>query len=367
MHGRFGFGGGGELSRSGRDRGELALGLVPGDQARIDVGRASHGGGVAEPAGHVLDAGGDDPLAGPVGGGGLGPGQQQRHQHGGVPGPELLGREVRPGPVGDVTADVVGVQRAPGAVLLPGEQLLQVVGGLGQRPHGGQDGPVADGDLPPLALLGHVVEPDPGPAHGHVPLLQRGRAVVVVQLGVPFPADAEQAQVEQAHGAGRHPVPVQVPAAHVPQGRLAQPGQRQREPEHVRELLLVPVLAPPVVVAVLGPVPAIDPGGLDVAERVGRDPHLLPRGRQDQGADPLERFRRGDRRAGRIPVGEAVRGLLPGDARPARITAMQPGHGGLVRALRRRRDGRRRRAGAGHRSAPLGGYGPPWPTVPCRP
>jgi hypothetical protein len=269
VHGRFGFGGGGQLGRAGRDRGQHAVGLVLGDQAGVDVGRAGHGGGVTEPAGHALDAGGDDPLAAPAGRGGIGAGQQQGHQHGGVPGPELLGREVRPGPVGDVAADVVRVQRAPGAVLLPGEQVVQVVTGPGQGPDGRPDRLVGDGDLPPLALLGDVVEPHTVPAHGHVPLFQRGDPVVVVQLGVPLAADAEQAQVDEADRGGGHPVPAQVPVAQVRHGGLAQRRQSQREPEHVVELLLVPVLAPPVVVAVLGAAPGVDAGGLDVAQRIG--------------------------------------------------------------------------------------------------
>jgi hypothetical protein len=269
VHGQFGFGRGGQLGRPGRNRGQRPVGLVPGDQPGVDVGGSGHGGGVAERAGHALDAGGDDPLAAPAGRGRIGAGQQQRHQHRGVPGPELLGREVRPGPVGDVAADLAGVQRVPGAILLPGEQVVQVVIGPGQGPHGRPDRLVGDGDLPPLALLGDVVEPHPVPAHGHVPFFQRGDPVVVVQLGVALAADAEQAQVEQPHRGRGDPVPAQMALAQVGHGGLAELRQGQGEPEHVVELLLVPVLTPPVVVAVLGAAPGVDAGGLDVAQRVG--------------------------------------------------------------------------------------------------
>ena len=211
--------------------------------------------------------------------------------------------------------------------MLPGEQLVQVVTGPGQGPHGGPDGLVGDGDLPPLALLGEVVEPHAVAAHGHVPLLQRGHPVVVVQLGVALAADAEQAQVDEAHRGRRHPVPAQAAPVQVVQGLLAQPGQGQGEPEHVRELLGVPLLAPPVVVAVLGPAPGVDPGGLDVTPRVGRDPHVAPGGREHQRGDPPQRARIGDQRAGRVPVPETVRALLAGEAGAARVAAGQPGHG----------------------------------------
>src|SRR5260370_18187956 len=52
---------------------------------------------------------------------------------------------------------------------------------------GGQDYFVSDGDRPALALLGDVVEHHAITRHCHVPLLQRGRAVVMVQLGILSP------------------------------------------------------------------------------------------------------------------------------------------------------------------------------------
>ena len=92
---------------------------------------------------------------------------------------------------------------------------------------------------------------------------------MVIQLGVLLPADAEQAEVDQADRGGGHPVTIEMPAAQIPHGGRPQRGQRAGEAEHVRELLGVALLAPHLVIPVLGPAAAVDAGGLDVTERVG--------------------------------------------------------------------------------------------------
>ena len=124
------------------------------------------------------------------------------------------------------------------------------------------------GDLPVLALLGDVVELDPVAGHPHVPLLQRRGAVVVIELGVPLAADPEQPEVDQPDDASGHPVAVEVTSLQVGLGGGAQAGQRAGEAQDMGELLHVPLLAPQLVVAVLGPAPAVHPGRLDVAERI---------------------------------------------------------------------------------------------------
>jgi hypothetical protein len=93
----------------------------------------------------------------------------------------------------------------------------------------------------------------------------------------------------------------------------------------VRELLGVPLGTPERVVAVLPAAAAVDAGGLDVAERVGRDPDVAPRRRDGQLADAPQLVR--GRHAGpvRVAVGEAaVDGHAP-DAGTVDVAADEAG------------------------------------------
>jgi hypothetical protein len=75
------------------------------------------------------------------------------------------------------------------------------------------------------------------------------------------------------------------------------------------------------VVAVLLAAGFIDAGRLDVTERVGADPYLLPGGRDRQLADPGQGFLVGDPLTARVAVGETAAVAAP----------LDPG-GGAVRA-----------------------------------
>src|SRR5207248_5189623 len=78
------------------------------------------------------------------------------------------------------------------------------------------------------------------------------------------------------------------PAAHVARDPPAQPGQGLGELDHAAVLVLVPDLAPAVVVAVLLAPARVPAGGLDVPTRTGADPDLGPRRRDGQPANALE-------------------------------------------------------------------------------
>ena len=73
----------------------------------------------------------------------------------------------------------------------------------------------------------------------------------MVEVGVPFLADAEQAKVDQPDHAGHNPVAGQAAVPQVLRGGRPQSGQRAGEPEHVPELLGVALLPPELVVEVL--------------------------------------------------------------------------------------------------------------------
>ena len=144
---------------------------------------------------------------------------------------------------------------------------------------------------------------------------------MMVQLGILLAPDAEQAEVDQPDGAGHDTVPVEAAALQVLQGGRPQRRERAGEPQHVSKLLGVSLLSPQLVVAVLGPASAVHAGGLDVSQRVRRDPDVRPGGRDRQRADAPQRLGVRDIRARRVAVPETFPGLEPGDARTAQITA----------------------------------------------
>ena len=88
---------------------------------------------------------------------------------------------------------------------------------------------------------------------------------MVIELGVLLPADPEQAEIDQPDRGRGHALAVEVVAAEIGHYGRPQPGQRAGEPQHVPELLGVALLAPHLVIAVLGPAPAVDARSLDVA------------------------------------------------------------------------------------------------------
>jgi hypothetical protein len=159
---------------------------------------------------------------------------------------------------------------------------------------------------------------------------------VVIELGVPLPADPEQPEVDQAHHGRGHAVTVDGAATEIRHRGRAQRGQRVGEPEHVRELLDVTLLTPYLVVPVLGPAPAVDAGGLNVAQRIGRDPDVLPGWRDAKSAEAAKCLGTRDLQAGGIVIPEVAGDPLPGDPRTVRVAADQPRDRGGIRGRGRR-------------------------------
>ena len=102
----------------------------------------------------------------------------------------------------------------------------------------------------------------------------------------------------------------------------------------MRELQGIALLAPERVVQVLGAALAVHAGCLDVAQRVGRDPDVLPGGRDPQRADALQGLRGRDQRPRLVQVPEAVLASLPDHAGMARVTAYQARDGGGRRRVK---------------------------------
>jgi len=103
----------------------------------------------------------------------------------------------------------------------------------------------------------------------------------------------------------------------------------------VLELLRVALLAPQLVVAILGPAPAVDAGGLDVTQGLGGDPDVLPSGRNRQRADAGQGLGVSDIRARGIVVPDARTGPDPGDPGAVWVAAEQPWDRGRIRARRK--------------------------------
>jgi hypothetical protein len=115
------------------------------------------------------------------------------------------------------------------------------------------------------------------------------------------------------------------------------------ELQHPVVFLLVALLAPQVVVAVLAAARRVGPGRLDVAERVGADPYVLPGWRDHQGPDASDRFRVVYRPALLPHIPEATSAPSAPDSRRAGIAAHQLAHGRPLPWP----GGGKRRAGAG--------------------
>ena len=176
------------------------------------------------------------------------------------------------------------------------------------------------------------------PLIGDVLAADRRQPVALVLLGVVLAADPEEAEVEQAHGAGqrplaRHPLPRQVAVT-----ARRRRGSGGGELAHASNLRSARRCCQRVVVEVLLAPGGVDPGRLDVAERVGADPDLLPGRRDRQLADPLQRLVVLDPLAVGVEVGEAAAAAAADDALAGTVRAAQ--------APRSDRAGHARRASA---------------------
>ena len=112
----------------------------------------------------------------------------------------------------DVRTDFVRAQRSPLATGLKAEQRLVAGGALHQFTDDMEDRLIVDADCPALPFLGDVIEGDAVPCERDVSLLYGGGAIVMIQLGVPFTADAEEPQVDQPHSGGGHPITIKMRA-----------------------------------------------------------------------------------------------------------------------------------------------------------
>ena len=155
--------------------------------------------------GHLLHGPGHGPLARRRRPSLAGDGEGDGGQHGCAPRAEVLGREVPARDLFDVVVDVGRLHVHPAPALAGGEQLGTAAPAALEGPHDGVHLGVDDGLDPALAALAHVIEGDDVVLDPHVVLANGRQAEALVLLGVALAADAEEAEVQQAHGTGQHP------------------------------------------------------------------------------------------------------------------------------------------------------------------
>jgi hypothetical protein len=90
------------------------------------------------------------------------------------------------------------------------------------------------------------------------------------------------------------------------------------------EFLRISLLSPQLVIAVLGSAAAIHARGLDVTERIRRDPDASPAWRERKRPDALQCCQVSDLRPGRIAVNEGTCYSGSADTGAARICADEP-------------------------------------------
>src|ERR1700754_3301411 len=246
-----------------------------GEYLRVDVRRATHRRRVAEQAGDLLHAGGQNCLLGSFA---AFVGQRRGRKDGdGVdgtsPGAEVLGRELAAGDFPEVVVDHAGVD---GLTLSLVVQILEkpLTGQVLAFASGLHQPAVVERHVTPLAALAAKVELDATLSRGDVAGAQGGQAEGVVFLRVSVVTHADHGLFEQAHHEREHLVAGQAGQGEILAQASAQAWQRFAEFQDPFELVTVAYAAPFRVIPVLLAQPRIASGGLEVAALAGTDPYL---------------------------------------------------------------------------------------------
>jgi hypothetical protein len=155
--------------------------------------------------------------------------------------------------------------------------------------HYSRDAWVGDADLDVAAALALEDEADGCASDLDVPTAERGQAERPVLLRVLLVADAHERGLQKLDDGCHDLLSGQTLAAQVAGDSSANAWQNPSEAEHPSELVLVAHLAPARVVAVLLASSRIAAGRLQVAARTRGDPDVLPRRRDGERPDAVER------------------------------------------------------------------------------
>src|SRR5690349_10596085 len=308
-----------QLAERGGDR---AAFLVPFDDARVDIGSPGHGRGIAQIVGYLPDDPGDGALAaGFTSGSGFRHGQAHGGQDGRMPGAEVLGGVVASGYLAEVVVDVRRGDVVPARPAPVDEQLVPAVPAPPQAPDDRAHLILGHRLLALLGPLGRILEHQLALAQRDVLLPDGGQAEGAVLLRVLLAARPEEPEIDQADRSRENPVPGQAPALHVTADDLADARQHGSEVPDPIVLSLIPLLTPQVVVPVLAASGRVGADGLDVAQRVGADPDVLPGRRDHQRPDAGQRLRVLDHRRIGPQVAEAPAAAPAPDPLGRRVAA----------------------------------------------
>ena len=176
---------------------------------------------------------------------------------------------------------------------------------------------------PDLAGYSNTIEPF---SMCDVPLLDRGKPVTAVVVGVLLAADPEEPEVEQPEGRAQGPFTRHAREREVIGDDGASTRQAGGELQHPFELRLVTSLAPCRVVEVLPSTSVVGTGRLEVTVGERADPDVPPRRWNRQRLAPRD-IVLGERATRFVDVGEPASASAAGPTRPARRDAAQTGHG----------------------------------------
>src|SRR5262245_41917042 len=229
-----------------------------------------------------------------------------------APGAEILGRELLPHVLLDVLVQraraeveelaVSAIPEQPAATL-QGEQLLHRGCELGIDKHRAAD----------HAVLRPEAEADLAPAHADVALPQGGDPEGLVAPRIALAAHAKPALVDEPHRERGRPFGAERLLVEVLAERLPKLRKTLSKAHELVVFRLLLARAEFRVVEVLPPARSIDAGRLQLRARPRRDPDVLPRGRDAERVDPLQRDLVRDRAAARVLVPEptALRTFAP--------------------------------------------------------
>ena len=239
-----------------------------------------------------------------------------RRQHRPMPGAQILHAVVRTDEFLEARVEVVRMEVRPPVAASVRQQPVATPDAAQPGPHHPRDVGVLELHRALNAALRGIVEGHDVAAHLDVFAQQRRQAVGLVLLRVLLAARAKIAAVEQVQCQREHPLLLQAAPREVRRDALAPLRQPGGHLQDAVELLLGPFVLPGLVIEVLAAARDIRPHGLDVSVRVGTDPHLLPRRRDHQLLDALQRSLVSQGGSVRCAIGEALAATLTGDSRP---------------------------------------------------
>ena len=247
-------------------------------------------------------------------------------QHRRVPRAEVLGGVLVAELVLQVRRDVGRTDVAPPTAVPVGEQLESAGAPALQPLQQRSQHRILDRERAADASLGSVVEHDGRSVDLHVALADRREPERAMAVRVLLGSDAEHGAVQQPHSDGHGATLGHVGLGEVELHGATDRRQCAREGLDALELLDVLTLPPGGVVQVLAPAGGVGAGGLQVTERVAADPHVLPRRRDRQRGDALQRLGVLHRSTPGVLIGEATATPPAGEAGGRGVGAMESWH-----------------------------------------